>query len=75
MFFLKKNMWAWIAIFLSAVSQNTLAFHKDVYEPRVPKATLAQEQQVKNPYPVTPERIEAGRKIYFGEVIRLSTKN
>ena len=67
MFFLKKNRWVWIAIFLSIGSQSTLAFHKDVYEPRVPKAIIAQEQQVKSPYPVTPERIEAGRKIYFGE--------
>ena len=67
MFFLKKNMWAWSAIFLSVCSQNTLAYHKDVYEPRVPKVILAQEQQVKSPYPVTPERIEAGRKIYFGD--------
>ena len=37
-----------------------------MYEPRVPKAIIEQEQQVKSPYPVTPERIEAGRKIYFG---------
>ncbi|RFC32883.1 MAG: Cytochrome C oxidase, cbb3-type, subunit III [Candidatus Nitrotoga sp. SPKER] len=66
MFFLKKNKWVWIALLLSVSSQNTLAFHKDVYEPRVPKAIIAQEQQVKSPYPVTPERIEAGRKIYFG---------
>lgn len=67
MIFLKKNMWVWIAFFLSVFSQSTLAFHKDVYEPRVPKAILTQEQQVKSPYSVTPERIEAGRKVYFGE--------
>jgi mono/diheme cytochrome c family protein len=67
MFFLKKNRWIWIAILLSVSSQSTWAFHKDVYEPRVPKAIIAQEQLVKSPYPVTPERIEAGRKVYFGE--------
>nr|MDQ3018225.1 hypothetical protein [Bacteroidota bacterium] len=67
MFFLKKKMWLWVAILLCVRSQSALAFHKDVYEPRVPKAIIAQEQQVKSPYPVTPERIEAGRKIYFGD--------
>lgn len=66
MFFLKKNMRVWVAICLSIGSQSTLAFHKDVYEPRVPKTILAQEQHVKSPYPASPERIEAGRKIYFG---------
>ncbi len=67
MLLLKKNRRVWIAIFLSISSQSAFAFHKDVYEPRVPKAIIAQEQQIKSPYPVTPERIEAGRKIYFGE--------
>ncbi|MDQ3268123.1 MAG: c-type cytochrome [Pseudomonadota bacterium] len=67
MFYLKKNRWLWVAILLCVRSQSALAFHKDVYEPRVPKAIIAQEQQVKSPYPVTPERIEAGRKIYFGD--------
>ncbi|CAH1904280.1 Cytochrome C oxidase, cbb3-type, subunit III [Candidatus Nitrotoga sp. HW29] len=66
MFSLKKNKRVWVVICLSISSQSTFAFHKDVYEPRVPKAILAQEQQVKSPYPVTPERIEAGRKVYFG---------
>jgi mono/diheme cytochrome c family protein len=65
--FLKKNRRLWIAILLSVSSQSAVAFHKDVYEPRVPKAIIAQEQQVKSPYPVTSERIEAGRKVYFGE--------
>lgn len=62
-----KNRRVWIAILLSTGSQSIWAFHKDVYEPRVPMAILAQEQQVKSPYPVIPERIEAGRKIYFGD--------
>ena len=67
MVFLKKNRWIWFAILSSVGSQSALAFHKDVYEPRVPKEIIAQEQQVKSPYPITPERIEAGRKVYFGE--------
>lgn len=54
-------------ILLSSVGvQSTWAFHKDAYEPRVPMEIIAQEQKIKSPYPVTPGRIEAGRKIYFG---------
>lgn len=54
------------AILLSICGQSAWASHKDVYEPRVPNEVLVQEQQVKSPYPVTPERIEAGRRVYFG---------
>ena len=43
------------------------AFHLDIYEPRVPSELLEELQDMDNPYPATPERIEAGRKIYFGK--------
>lgn len=47
--------------------QETLAFHPDIYQPRVPGELLEQVQETENPFPVSPERIEAGRKIYFGK--------
>tara|TARA_Y100001960_G_C14291914_1_gene641902 strand:- start:164 stop:598 length:435 start_codon:yes stop_codon:yes gene_type:complete len=43
------------------------AFHPDIYEPRVPAAKLEALQDMDNPYPATTERIEIGRKIYFGK--------
>ena len=43
------------------------AFHPDIYEPRVPPELLEELQDMDNPYPASPERIEAGRKIYFGK--------
>jgi mono/diheme cytochrome c family protein len=43
------------------------AFHPDIYAPRAPSALLDQLQDMDNPYPATLERIEAGRKIYFGK--------
>ena len=43
------------------------AFHLDVYEPRVPLELLEEIQDMDNPYPATPERIETGRKIFFGK--------
>ena len=41
------------------------AFHPDAYKPRVPPELLEELQDMDNPYPPTPERIEAGREIYF----------
>lgn len=43
------------------------AFHPDIYEPRVPAELLEELQDMDNPYAATPERVEAGRKIYFGK--------
>ncbi len=43
------------------------AFHPDHYEPRVPSELLEELQDMDNPYPFTPERVEAGRQIYFGK--------
>ncbi|MEK9629410.1 MAG: hypothetical protein VW455_10365 [Nitrospinota bacterium] len=38
-----------------------------MYAPQVPLEKLETQQETKNPFPATPERIEAGRKIYFGK--------
>jgi mono/diheme cytochrome c family protein len=43
------------------------AFHPDSYAPRVPPELLEKLQDMDNPYPATPERIEAGQEIYFGK--------
>jgi mono/diheme cytochrome c family protein len=43
------------------------AFHTDPYEPRVPPELLEKLQDMDNPYPPTPERIETGLEIYFGK--------
>ncbi len=54
-----------VALLLSEVSAG--AFHKGIYEPRVPPELLEKLQDMDNPYPATPERIEIGSKIYFGK--------
>ncbi len=46
---------------------HVTAFHDNIYEPRVPPELLEELQDMDNPYPATPERIELGRKIYFGK--------
>lgn len=61
----RAGSWAFVAAMLGIASQDTFAFHKDEYEPRVPKEQLEQMQELESPYPTTPESIEGGRKIYF----------
>ena len=56
-----------IAVLLMAAWQTAFAFHRDIYQPRVPENVLEQWQDLDNPYPDSPERIEAGRKIFFGK--------
>jgi len=51
------------------------AFHLDIYESRVPSELLEELQDMDNPYPATPERIEAGRKIYFGKGLCVTCHN
>ena len=65
MFSSREGLLIWIVAFLFATSQTVLAFHKDVYVPRVPKEFLEQAQELESPYPTTAERIEEGRKIYM----------
>ena len=66
---------AGILLFITA--QNAFAFHADIYVPRVPKEILEQTQEIESPYPVTPERIEEGRKIYFekGQCVTCHSNN
>jgi mono/diheme cytochrome c family protein len=56
-----------ICSFLIAGERVAQGFHPDIYEPRVPAEKLEALQDMDNPYPATPERIEVGRKIYFGK--------
>lgn len=67
---MKKLMkYFWIPLILPVVSgpQSAFAVHSNIYEPRVPKEILEEIQEIENPYPPERERIEAGRKIYFGK--------
>ncbi len=55
-----------IAIALGLLPQ-ALAFHQDIYQPRVPANILEEIQDMDSPYETNPERIQAGRQIYFGK--------
>ena len=46
---------------------NVGAFHDDVYQPRVPIELIEELQDIDNPYPATPERIELGKQIFYGK--------
>lgn len=48
-------------------STNVGAFHSDIYQSRVPPELLEELQDVDNPYPASPERIELGKEIFFGK--------
>jgi mono/diheme cytochrome c family protein len=63
---MKKIGVAFVFLALSGVS-IAYAFHPNIYEPRVPKEILEEIQEIESPYPEGRERIEAGRKIYFGK--------
>ena len=55
-------------IFLAVVFlPEAFAFHRDIYQPRVPEKILEEIQDMDSPYETSPERIEAGRGIYFGK--------
>ncbi|MBI4383889.1 MAG: cytochrome c [Nitrospinae bacterium] len=62
-----KKLTAALAVSLVLAAGEAWAFHKDVYEPRVPREILEQVQEMESPFPATPERTEEGRKIYFGK--------
>lgn len=49
------------------VWQSALAFHPDIYVPRVPPELLEEVRENENPFPDTPENLEEGREIYFGK--------
>ena len=46
---------------------NVGAFHDDIYQPRVPIELIEELQDIDNPYPATPERIELGKQIFYGK--------
>jgi len=52
---------------LALTMTSAKAFHKDIYQPRAPELLLEELQDMDNPFSPTPENIEAGRKIYFGQ--------
>ena len=52
--------------------QTASTFHLDVYAPRAPKDQLEKVQEIENPYPPTPERLEKGREIFFGKGLCVS---
>ena len=54
-----------VGLFLQWV--NVGAFHVDVYQPRVPIELIEELQDIDNPYPATPERIELGKQIFYGK--------
>lgn len=56
-----------VGAILFFLAQNATAFHKSIYEPRVPQEILEEVQEIEDPEPPTPERIELGRQIYFGK--------
>lgn len=62
-----KLFFAGIVGLLALQLTSAKAFHKDIYQPRVPEFLLEELQEMDNPFPPTPENIEAGRRIYFGQ--------
>ena len=52
---------------LILIGPQALAFHPDVYAPRVPENQLEEIQEIENPFEVSPDRIEKGRQIFFGK--------
>ena len=52
-------------ILIVLAGQPVQAFHPDVYTPRVPPEQVEEIQEIESPFETTPERIEAGRQIFF----------
>lgn len=53
--------------FVIVTGRGVAAFHPDVYQSRVPAEILEDVQEIESPYAETAERVEAGRKVYFGK--------
>ncbi len=62
-----KIVWLGMAGLIGLNVSISSAFHPSVYHPRVPESILEEVQEIEDPDPVTAERIEAGKKIYFGK--------
>jgi mono/diheme cytochrome c family protein len=58
--------WYCLVVFIMS-SANVNAFHDDIYQPRVPPELLEELQDIDNPYPASPERLELGKEIFFGK--------
>ena len=54
-------------VILILLSVNVNAFHDDIYQPRVPQELLEELQDMDNPYPASPKRLELGKEIFFGK--------
>ena len=53
--------------FILTMEHSLFAFHPDIYTPRTPDDRLEEVQEIENPYPETPERVEKGRNIFLGK--------
>ena len=49
-----------------------LAFHPDIYSPRVPLDQLEEIQEIESPIETSKSQIELGREIYFGKGLCVS---
>ena len=56
-----------VGVLIFLIGPTAQAFHPSVYSPRVPPEQLEKIQEIESPFATTPERIEAGREIYFGK--------
>ena len=66
MFRSRKVLLAGVIGLIALPLTSAKAFHKDIYQPRVPEPLLEEIQDMDNPFSPTAENIEEGRKIYFG---------
>ncbi|MBJ79603.1 MAG: cytochrome c [Nitrospinae bacterium] len=62
-----KVFWLGVLALLALPMTPAIAFHKDIYEPRVPEPLLEELQDMDNPFSPTPENIEEGRQIFLGK--------
>ena len=64
---MKKTTFYLFFIFVLLSWSKVDAFHPNIYEPRVPAQLLEELQDMDNPFPSLPTRVEIGKKIYFGK--------
>lgn len=56
-----------LSLFVSGWSHTATAADADVLRPRVPPDEIARSRAAHNPFPATPENIEAGKVLYHGK--------
>ena len=64
---MRKNLFCTALLVFFLQCESLSAFHDDIYQIRVPHELLEQLQDIDNPYPVTPERIELGKQVFYGK--------